>query len=258
MKEYDYYEIDGVIIGGIYEDNFGGFVEEFNVRELVDEYPANEEGYVGFAVGDDCATHLYRPHWIPKARFDELAKGLDHKTLLEKKGRSCQPCLIDGTFFEHSEEMSCREFCERITADTGLPVEPLPEESTDDESGFAIFAEGKPVKWFPEEHFRTHSCAAIMLPFGDAIAAMKQGYKVARNGWNGKGMHLWLKPEVVIKSEWCKDEELKKLVDENGGELLGLGTICMYTRDSSGRRAILTGWLASQSDMLSEDWYVFK
>jgi hypothetical protein len=46
---------------------------------------------------------------------------------------------------------------------------------------------------------------------------------------------------------------LKKVIDDNGGEILGLGTICMYTHDASGRKAILTGWLASQSDMLSED-----
>ena len=35
-----------------------------------------------------------------------------------------------------------------------------------------------------------------------------------------------------------------------------LRTICMYTHDGSGRKAILTGWLASQSDMLSEDWEI--
>ena len=42
----------------------------------------------------------------------------------------------------------------------------------------------------------------------------------------------------------------------NGGEMEALGTICMYTHDGSGRKAILTGWLASQSDMLSEDWEI--
>ena len=94
------------------------------------------------------------------------------------------------------------------------------------------------------------------MNFGQAIEALKQGKKVTRRGWNGKGMFLWLKPQDVIKSEWCKDPELKALVDGNGGEILALGTICMYTHDSSGRKAILTGWLASQSDMLGEDWEV--
>ena len=95
------------------------------------------------------------------------------------------------------------------------------------------------------------------LDFGKALSYLKQGRRVARKGWNGKNMFLWLKPATTIKSEWCKDPELKKLVDENGGELEALGTICMYTHDSSGRNAVLTGWLASQSDMLLEDWYVF-
>ena len=96
------------------------------------------------------------------------------------------------------------------------------------------------------------------MTFGDAIEALKQGKRVARSGWNGKGMFLWLKPAVEIKAEWCKDEALKKLVVENGGTILGLGTICMYTHDSTGRKAILSGWLASQSDMLLEDWVILE
>ena len=74
----------------------------------------------------------------------------------------------------------------------------------------------------------------------------------------GKGMYLWLKPATVVRSEWCHDPELKKLVDSNGGVLMALGTICMYTHDSTGRNAILTGWLASQSDMLLEDWEIVE
>lgn len=94
------------------------------------------------------------------------------------------------------------------------------------------------------------------MDFGKAIEMLKKGRKVTRKGWNGKGMFLWLKPSATIKSEWCKDPELKALVDANGGEMEALGTICMYTHDGSGRKAILTGWLASQSDMLSEDWEI--
>jgi hypothetical protein len=96
------------------------------------------------------------------------------------------------------------------------------------------------------------------MTFGDAIEALKAGKKVARQGWDGKGMFLWLKPGTEIKSEWCKDPELKKLADDNGGIIAGLPTICMYTHDSTGRKAILTGWLASQSDMLLEDWFIVE
>lgn len=94
------------------------------------------------------------------------------------------------------------------------------------------------------------------LDFGKAIAALKEGKRVAREGWNGKGMFLWLKPAAVVKAEWCKDPLLKSLAEDNGGEIPALGTICMFTHDSTGRKAILTGWLASQSDMLLEDWVI--
>ena len=92
------------------------------------------------------------------------------------------------------------------------------------------------------------------LNFGDAIKALKEGKKVARKGWNGKNMWLWLKPATTIKTEWCKDPMLKEIVDANGGEAEALGTICMKTSDNK----ILTGWLASQTDMLCEDWMVIE
>ena len=92
------------------------------------------------------------------------------------------------------------------------------------------------------------------LNFGDAIKALKEGKKVARKGWNGKNIWLWLKPAGTIKAEWCKDAMLKEIVDANGGEAEALGTICMKTADNK----ILTGWLASQTDMLCEDWMVIE
>ena len=86
--------------------------------------------------------------------------------------------------------------------------------------------------------------------FGQAVECLKRGFKVARKGWNGKGMWLWLKQETMVKSEWCHDPALKAIADQNGGEIHALGTICMKTADNK----ILTGWLASQTDILSEDW----
>ena len=86
--------------------------------------------------------------------------------------------------------------------------------------------------------------------FGQAVESLKFGKRVARKGWNGKGMFLWLKPFTLVKSEWCKDPLLKELADNNGGEIEALGTICMKTADNK----ILTGWLASQTDILSNDW----
>jgi len=103
--------------------------------------------------------------------------------------------------------------------------------------------------------FRPYKC----MDFGSALRALKVGHKVARAGWNGHGMYLWIKPAEVIKKEWRNDPYLSECIEQNGGEeILVLGTICMYTHDSTGRNAVLTGWLASQSDMLCEDWYVVE
>lgn len=88
------------------------------------------------------------------------------------------------------------------------------------------------------------------MTFGDALELLKQGKKVARLGWNGKGMYLWLMPAAEIKAEWCKEPHLKKLAEANGGTIEAVGSIRMLTAD----KKILTGWLASQTDMLSEDW----
>lgn len=110
------------------------------------------------------------------------------------------------------------------------------------------------ISWSPADVFERAYRLIDGMTFGQAIEALKKGLKVARRGWNGKGMYLWLKPAARIKAEWCRDPMLIDAINANGGEIEALGTICMYTVDSTGRRAILTGWLASQSDMLLEDW----
>jgi hypothetical protein len=92
------------------------------------------------------------------------------------------------------------------------------------------------------------------VDFGSAITALKQGKRVARAGWNGKGMYLWLLPAAKVKAEWCREPHLKAVAEANGGEIEALGSIRMMTAD----RKVLTGWLASQTDMLSEDWVILQ
>lgn len=92
------------------------------------------------------------------------------------------------------------------------------------------------------------------MNFGQAIEALKAGKKVSRAGWNGKSMYLWLMPAATIPADWCKEPHLKQLAEENGGFVEALGTIRMRTAD----KKVLTGWLASQSDMLAEDWQVIE
>ena len=92
------------------------------------------------------------------------------------------------------------------------------------------------------------------MPFGHAIEALEQGKKVARTGWNGKGMYLWLLRSATVKAEWCREPHLKALAVANGGEIECLGSIRMFTAD----KKVLTGWLASQTDMLADDWCIVE
>jgi len=93
-----------------------------------------------------------------------------------------------------------------------------------------------------------------LMDFGQAIRCLNKGLKVARKGWNGKGMFLWLKPATRVKVEWTHDPVLRRICEANGGEIDAYGTICMKTADNK----IVSGWLASQADLLCEDWEVVQ
>jgi hypothetical protein len=88
------------------------------------------------------------------------------------------------------------------------------------------------------------------MTFGEAVDKMKEGKFVARSGWNGKGMYLWLMPAITVPLAWCKEPHLQKLAELNGGSIECLATIRMKTADNK----VLTGWLASQSDIVATDW----
>jgi hypothetical protein len=92
------------------------------------------------------------------------------------------------------------------------------------------------------------------LNFGDAIAALKQGKRVARAGWNGKKMFLFLLVASTVPTRAIHDPALRAVIEAEGGgdSFEALGSIRMFTAD----KKILTGWLASQTDMLSEDWEI--
>lgn len=98
------------------------------------------------------------------------------------------------------------------------------------------------------------------MNFGEALEALKKGKRIAREGWNGKGMFLFLLPAGNIPKSAIHDPDLRKVIDEKveGDTFEGLPSIRMWTVNSYGRWGILTGWLASQTDMLSEDWVIVE
>lgn len=95
------------------------------------------------------------------------------------------------------------------------------------------------------------------LDFGEALRALKEGKRVAREGWNGKNMFLFLLPASDrIPTSYIKDPALRKVIETETGKdtFDAYGSIRMWTAD----KKILTGWLASQTDMLSEDWCIIE
>ena len=105
-------------------------------------------------------------------------------------------------------------------------------------------------EWLKEE---TSVAGGSILPkterlnFGDAIAALKEGLRVERAGWNGKGMFLFVvKDATVTKAiEDCYGDPSKK------GVHTALDAIYMHTVQGN-----LVPWLASQTDVLAEDWQI--
>lgn len=87
------------------------------------------------------------------------------------------------------------------------------------------------------------------MNFGEALAALKNGNRVARAGWNGKGMWLAHMPPVVIP-EGMVSGRTKKFAP--AGDLNVGGYLVMWTAQAVWQ----PGWLASQADMLAEDWTV--
>lgn len=97
------------------------------------------------------------------------------------------------------------------------------------------------------------------LTFGAAILALKAGQKVARAGWNGKGMWLVLMPALYLPPFNTQGTERK--VNDRTAKWIGEDKpldcqpyIAMWTAQQKWQ----PGWLASQADMLAEDWMIVE
>jgi hypothetical protein len=95
------------------------------------------------------------------------------------------------------------------------------------------------------------------MDFGDAIRALKAGKRVAREGWNGKGMWLSLSGDAPRKISsdkfWSKNNAA--YADEQFDQC-AVVLPCITMKTATGE--ILMGWNASQPDMLAEDWAVVE
>ena len=104
----------------------------------------------------------------------------------------------------------------------------------DGAQGYAVKYSDNYTSWSPKDVFEEAYKPNGAMNFGHAIAALKEGLKLARAGWNGKGM--WLELQVP-----------------DAGSKMTLPYIYMKTACGN-----LVPWLARQTDVLADDWGIVE
>ncbi len=84
------------------------------------------------------------------------------------------------------------------------------------------------------------------MDFGEAIRNAKQGKKIRRAGWNGKNQHVELATDISYRNA---DGEIVNCDHD------AIGNMALAFVGTSG---VQMGWLASQSDMLADDWSIVE
>ena len=140
----------------------------------------------------------------------------------------------------------------------GLVRNPESDTAPDEKGYYVLYKDGY-ESWSPKDVFedgyvnneleevaKSDSEEEQKFDFGNAIRMLKHGKKVSREGWNGKGMWLVLQP--TTPNIELRDGSIYK---KAGLEKVTIGAhIDMFTAQGT----MQPGWLASQSDMLAEDW----
>lgn len=88
-----------------------------------------------------------------------------------------------------------------------------------------------------------------MLNFGQALDALKEDKKVARTGWNGKGMFIML-VRGTVDAKLNDGTPYQKALQSN------IATINPHIDMKTTTGEMQPGWLASQTDMLADDWQI--
>lgn len=124
----------------------------------------------------------------------------------------------------------------------------IPVDENPADEGYLVRYQDGYESWSPKDVFEEAYRKCNDMTFGLAIEAMKKGKKVARKGWNGKGMFLFLTTNIDFET----NADLSSC-EQLSGELT-LPSIVMKTADNK----FVVGWLASQTDMLAEDWCIVE
>lgn len=139
----------------------------------------------------------------------------------------------------------------------------LPADENGEDEGYLVeyLDGGKPntdrfdgyVSWSPKDVFDNAYRPVSGLSFGLAIEALKLGKRVARAGWNGKGMSLILVPgtKALYPREGTPYADIKVSPS-------GVVDINPHIDMKTATGEMQPGWLASQTDMLANDWSIIE
>ena len=106
------------------------------------------------------------------------------------------------------------------------------------------------ISWSPKENFEPAYRLLDNLTFGLAIEAMKKGHRVARAGWNGKGMFVVMQ-KGYPQGIYC-NAQTAAAFGMKEGELFKCRPY-LQLRCADGSHQM---WQPSVSDCLEEDWFI--
>ncbi len=94
------------------------------------------------------------------------------------------------------------------------------------------------------------------LTFGQAIKAAQLGKRISREGWNGKGMFVFVQvpsevPEAIVPKMSSLPPEVKAELVRRGGSISYHNQMALVYPDSK-----IYGWTPSPSDALADDWCI--
>jgi len=134
----------------------------------------------------------------------------------------------------------------KVDGKTVQPTDwPVPEGSKAEE-GYAVRYPDGYMSWSPKEVFEEAYRQTDAMPFGLAIEAVKKGKRISRAGWNGKGQYVELATGIGYVGPDGKTVN---------AEHAAIGNKALAFVGTSG---VQMGWLASQADMLAEDWQIVE
>ena len=165
-------------------------------------------------------------------RFDEALK-------MMKNGTPMKLPSWGGYWYWDPDKETVMMKCREVDSETGKDLLDIRETQRVEYTLMNVASD----EWIPSTEENTTVLGGIpTFGFGEAIKYLKRGLKVKRQGWNGKEQYIELAQNISY-------------VDPDGAivncdhQAIGNKAIAFV-----GTSGVQMGWLASQADMLAEDW----